>query len=57
MLESEDAKTDRILGVKDKPNDPRIVDYQVLYESPKCIKHKKEHSSGEWLIEKQPLTN
>jgi ParB/Sulfiredoxin domain len=53
ILESEDAQTDRILGVKDKPDDPRILDYQVLYESPKCIEHKEQYSSGEWLIEKK----
>jgi hypothetical protein len=55
VLESEDEETDRILGVKDEPDDPKIKDYQVLYESPKCVKDKKKYSSGEWLIGKKPI--
>jgi ParB-like nuclease domain len=48
VLESEDPETDRILGVKDKPDDPRIVDYKVLYESPKCTEQKEEYSDGDY---------
>jgi hypothetical protein len=55
VLESEDDETDRIVGLKDKPDNPSILDYQVLYESPKCIEKKEEYSSGEWLIAKKPI--
>ena len=48
VLESKDPETDRILGVKDKPDDPRIVDYKVLYESPKCIEQEEEYSDGDY---------
>jgi hypothetical protein len=57
ILESKDANTYRIVGVKDKPDDPRILDYQLLYESPKCKRQIEDYSLRDWFISKNSGEN
>lgn len=35
-----------VAGFEDKPKNEKISDYQILYESPKCIESKKEVEKG-----------
>jgi hypothetical protein len=50
LTEAQGPETEVIIGFRDKPMNPEMVDFKNLYESPLCIKEKEDYSTGTYQL-------